>query len=293
MREQWGSQAGFILAAIGSAVGLGNIWRFAYVAGENGGGAFLVVYLVIVLTIGLPLVIAEISIGKRTGADGVTAFERLAPASPWRRVGWLGVAGSALILAYYSVIAGWALRYFFAAAGGTLWERPPGGFAESFHGFIGHPLEPLGWHVAMMVLSMAVVLAGVARGIERACLWLMPMLALIVPVDLGQQQDELVAAGSGDRVGVAQAGAEPHRHRLEQPVADHVDEPVVDVLEVVEVQHEQGAARPVVGDPALVLAQCLLEGAAVQQPGERIVVGEVVQLGGRLAAVGDVEGLHQ
>ena len=180
MREQWGSQTGFILAAIGSAVGLGNIWRFAYVAGENGGGAFLLVYLVIVLTLGLPLVVAEIAIGKRSRVDGVTAFERLAPASPWRRVGWLGVAGSALILAYYSVIAGWALRYFSAAASGTLWDRPPGGFAASFRAFIAHPLEPLGWHVGMMAISMAIVVAGVARGIERSCLWLMPMLAFIV-----------------------------------------------------------------------------------------------------------------
>ncbi|WP_027285650.1 sodium-dependent transporter [Rubritepida flocculans] len=180
MREQWGSQAGFILAAVGSAVGLGNIWRFAYAAGENGGGAFLLVYLFVVLTLGVPLVVAEIAIGKHGRADGVTAFERLAPDSAWRRVGWLGVAGSALILAYYSVIAGWALRYFFAAARGTLWDRPPGGFAEGFSAFIAHPIEPLGWHAAMMALSMAVVVAGVARGIERACLWLMPMLALIV-----------------------------------------------------------------------------------------------------------------
>ena len=114
-REEFTGRWAFILAAIGSAVGLGNIWRFPYVAYENGGGAFLLVYLVIVLTLGLPLVVAEIAIGKRSRADGVTAFERLAPASPWRRVGWLGVAGSALILAYYSVIAGWALRYFSAA----------------------------------------------------------------------------------------------------------------------------------------------------------------------------------
>jgi len=180
MREQWGSSAGFILAGIGSAVGLGNIWRFAYVAGENGGGAFLLVYLLLVAALGVPLVVAELAIGKRGGADAATAFETLAPRSAWRRLGWLGVVGAALILAYYAVIAGWALRFFVLAAGGALWEGPADGFAADFRVFIADPLAPAFWQGAMMAAAMLVVAGGVARGIERANLWLMPLLALIV-----------------------------------------------------------------------------------------------------------------
>jgi NSS family neurotransmitter:Na+ symporter len=182
MREQWGSRRGLILAAIGAAVGLGNIWRFAYVAGENGGGAFLLVYLALVLALGVPLVIAELAIGKRGAADAVSAFRVLAPGSAWRHAGWIGVAGAALILSYYAVIAGWALRYFAVAASGALWDAAAGGFAGGFRRFIAHPWAPAGWQAAMMLAAMLVVAGGVARGIERVNLWLMPLLAAIVVV---------------------------------------------------------------------------------------------------------------
>ncbi|WP_198375957.1 sodium-dependent transporter [Neoroseomonas rubea] len=180
MREQWGSRSGLILAAIGAAVGLGNIWRFAYVAGENGGGAFLLAYLLIVLALGVPLVIAELAIGKRGAADAVTAFQVLAPQSVWRHAGWFGVVGAGLILSYYAVIAGWALRYFAVAATGALWDSAAGGFGDSFRQFIAHPLAPLGWQFVMMLAAMLVVAGGVGRGIERVNLWLMPLLAVIV-----------------------------------------------------------------------------------------------------------------
>jgi NSS family neurotransmitter:Na+ symporter len=169
-----------MLAGIGSAVGLGNIWRFAYVAGENGGGGFLLVYLAIVGALGVPLVVAEFAIGKRGGADAATAFEALAPGSAWRRVGWIGVVGATLILSYYAVIAGWALRYFALATTGALWEVPAGGHAANFRAFIAAPLAPALWQAAMMSAAMLVVAGGVARGIERANRWLMPLLALIV-----------------------------------------------------------------------------------------------------------------
>lgn len=180
MREQWGSGSGLILAAVGSAVGLGNIWRFAYVAGESGGGAFLLVYLLIVLALGVPLVMAELAIGKRAGADAVTAFEVLAPHSVWRHAGWLGVVGAGLILSYYSAIAGWALRYFVVATSGDLWDAAAGGFGGSYRLFIAHPWAPLAWQLAMMLAAMLVVAGGVGRGIERLNLWLMPVLAVIV-----------------------------------------------------------------------------------------------------------------
>jgi NSS family neurotransmitter:Na+ symporter len=180
MHGQWGTRAGFTLASIGAAVGLGNIWRFAYVAGENGGGAFLVVYIVLVAAIGIPLVVAELAVGKRGAADAATAFEMLAPHSIWRHAGWLGVAAAALILSYYSVIAGWALRYFVASLTGALWAGASEGFGGYFSRFIANASEPIYWQLAMMLASMLVVAGGIGRGIERVNLVLMPVLAAIV-----------------------------------------------------------------------------------------------------------------
>lgn len=182
MREQWGSRAGFILATIGAAVGLGNIWRFAYVAGENGGAVFLFIYLVFVLLIGLPLVIAELALGRRGQGDAVAAFEAGGRDSVWRHAGWIGVIGAGLILSYYSVIAGWALKYFIGAATGALWQSASGGYGSYFDGFISSAAEPIVWQASMLLAAAIVVAAGVNRGIERINLWLMPLLALIVIV---------------------------------------------------------------------------------------------------------------
>ena len=180
MREQWGSRAGFLLATIGAAVGLGNVWRFAYVAGENGGAVFLAAYLVFVALIGLPLVIAELSVGRRAGGDTVTAFETLAPGSLWRYTGWIGLAGSLLILSYYAVIAGWALRYFVGALTGRLWIEAGAGYGAYFQGFIANGAEPVMWQALMLMATAAVVAGGVRAGIERVNRWLMPVLALII-----------------------------------------------------------------------------------------------------------------
>lgn len=179
-REQWASQTGFILATIGSAVGLGNIWRFAYVAGENGGAVFLLVYVVFVAAIGVPLVIAELTLGRRSAADAVSAFEAGQPGSLWRFAGWLPVAGCVYILSYYTVIAGWAVKYLLGATTGGLWEEAEAGYGAYFEGFIAEPFEPIAWQAVMLVIAVAVVSAGVAKGIERLNLWLMPLLALIV-----------------------------------------------------------------------------------------------------------------
>ncbi|MEQ9122209.1 MAG: sodium-dependent transporter, partial [Alphaproteobacteria bacterium] len=138
-REQWNSRAGFVLAAIGAAVGLGNIWRFSYVAGENGGGAFLVVYVFCAVLIGAPIVVAELAMGRAGRGDAVAAFEAFASRrSIWRRMGWIGVAGSTLILSYYSVIAGWALKYFVGGATGVLWATASDGYGAYFSDFISH-----------------------------------------------------------------------------------------------------------------------------------------------------------
>jgi neurotransmitter:Na+ symporter, NSS family len=180
MREQWGSRTGFILATIGAAVGLGNIWRFAYIAGENGGAVFLFVYLVFVLLIGLPLVIAELAIGRRGQGDAVAAFEADARGGIWRYAGWIAVVGTILILSYYSVIAGWALKYFVGAATGGLWQSAAVEFGAYFDEFISGTGEPVFWQSTMLMAAAVVVAAGIRGGIERINLWLMPFLALIV-----------------------------------------------------------------------------------------------------------------
>jgi NSS family neurotransmitter:Na+ symporter len=199
-REQWGSQTGFVLATIGSAVGLGNIWRFAYVAGENGGAVFLVVYLVFVLLIGLPLVVAEIAIGRRGGGDAVAAFS--SPDAPrggrWRFAGWLAVIGAAIILSYYSVIAGWALGYAFGATGGSLWTIAEAGFGGYFRWFIADAVEPVLWQLAMLAAAAIVVAGGVKAGIERLNLWLMPALAAVV-IGLAAYAVSLPGSGAGVR----------------------------------------------------------------------------------------------
>lgn len=195
-REQWTSGAGFVLATIGAAVGLGNIWRFSYVAGENGGGAFLLVYAICVVLIGAPIVIAELALGRSGGGDAVTAFETPAGPALWRRAGWIGVAGSVAILSYYSVIAGWALKYFVGGATGALWTTAAAGYGAYFTDFISQVGEPLAWQLAMIGIAMFVVAGGVQGGIEAANKILMPLLALFV-VGLAAYAATLPGAGAG------------------------------------------------------------------------------------------------
>lgn len=194
--EQWGSRTGFILATVGSAVGVGNIWRFSYVAGENGGAAFLLVYLACVVLIGLPLVIAELAIGRRAQGDAIHAFAYGGGTGPWRLAGWVSVVGSVLILSFYAVIAGWALKYFVGAATGALWGTVEGGYGTYFQRFIANLGEPIVWAAAMLALTMFVVANGVRRGIEAINRILMPLLAAIV-VALALYALTLDGAGGG------------------------------------------------------------------------------------------------
>jgi NSS family neurotransmitter:Na+ symporter len=196
-REQWTSRLSFILASTGAAVGIGNIWRFSYVAGQNGGGAFLIVYISCVLIIGLPLLIAELALGRRGQGDAVVAFAAVAPRSPWVIAGGLGVLAASLILAYYAVIAGWFLKYLAGALLGTLWHTAGEGYDVFFARFITHPIEPIVWQLVTMATTVVIVAAGVRRGIERANRVLMPMLALVV---LGLAVHSLSLPGAADGV---------------------------------------------------------------------------------------------
>jgi NSS family neurotransmitter:Na+ symporter len=177
-REQWGSKIGFILAAAGSTVGLGNIWRFSYVAGNEGGAAFVLIYLGVIFFFGYPLLCTEIAIGRTTQKNPVGAFKALAPNSPWWLVGALSVLTSFFILSYYSVIAGWSLSYTFKALLGAF--TPGADFAGLFVGHISQIWEPIIWHAVFMLITLTIIGAGVVNGIQRVSKVLMPLLFILL-----------------------------------------------------------------------------------------------------------------
>lgn len=171
-RGQWSSRMGFILAAAGSAIGLGNIWRFPYVAGENGGGAFVLLYIVFVLLIGLPYMFAELALGRSTQRNPVGAIDAIKPGSAWKLAGLLGVITGVGILSFYGVIAGWTIGYIYKMISGNT-----GGFAE----FIADPVKVILLYALFLGITTVIVYGGVASGIERWSKILMPFLfALLV-----------------------------------------------------------------------------------------------------------------
>ncbi|WP_417821240.1 sodium-dependent transporter [Terasakiella sp.] len=183
-REQWGSRLGFVLAAAGSAVGLGNIWKFPYMTGQNGGGAFLIIYLALVFTIGLSVMLAEFAVGRAAQRNPIGAFAVL-KGKLWPVVGFLAVLAAFLILSFYSVVAGWTIAYIVKMASGAL----VGGADElgaAFGSFISDPVQPIIYHALFMGLTIAVVLGGVHDGIERACKVLMPLLFILLLVLIGR-----------------------------------------------------------------------------------------------------------
>jgi len=189
-REAFGSRAGFILAAAGSAVGLGNMWRFPYQASEGGGAAFVLLYVVLTLILGIPLMLAEFGIGRRAQLAPVGALRKLAGRA-WVPVGYMFVLAGLLILSYYSVIAGWTVRYGIEAA--FLGFAPSS--ADHF-GVVASGGDAVAFHVAFMALTILIVVGGVKGGIERASLLLMPMLFVIV-AGLALWAATLDGAGAG------------------------------------------------------------------------------------------------
>lgn len=176
-RESWASRLGFILAAAGSAVGLGNIWRFPYIVGRNGGALFILIYLIIVVLIGYPLMVTETAIGRSSKRNPVGAFKALAPNSMWWLAGALGVITGFVILSYYSVVGGWTLSYIFRAAAGGF-----EGVAhdELFFDHVGQTWAPLIWHIVFMALTIGIIAAGVVKGIQRWVQILWPVMGLLI-----------------------------------------------------------------------------------------------------------------
>ena len=173
-RDTWGSKAAFILAAAGSAVGLGNIWGFPTTAANNGGAAFLLVYLVCVVVIGAPVMLAELTIGRASQRNPVGAFRALAKTRAWVFVGGLGVVTGVVILSFYSVIAGWTLAYIIKTATGTFVQGADTG--AIFSDLAASPTQSIAYHGVFMLLTVLVVLGGVRGGIERWTKVLMPAL---------------------------------------------------------------------------------------------------------------------
>ena len=144
-RANFGSKLGVILASAGSAVGLGNIWRFPFETGNHGGAAFILIYLVCVLILGIPIMIAEFLIGRRSRANTAGAYQKLAPGTQWRWVGRMGVLAGFLILGYYSVVAGWTLEFIGEAATNSFAGKSAAEFIASFNGFVSNPWRPVIW----------------------------------------------------------------------------------------------------------------------------------------------------
>jgi NSS family neurotransmitter:Na+ symporter len=180
-RGRWSSRAAFVLAAAGSAVGLGSIWKFPYITGMNGGGWFVLVYLACIALVALPIMIAEILIGRSAQRATVGAFAALAGRrEPWTLVGWLGLAAAFLILSYYFVVSGWTLHYAWLAVSGGLVADGVTGYSRLFAQVHASPAINLGWFAVFVAITAAVVAAGVQRGIERCNRALVPVLLLVM-----------------------------------------------------------------------------------------------------------------
>ncbi len=186
---EWSSRLAFILAATGSAVGLGNIWRFPYITGEGGGGAFVLVYLFCVLIIGVPIMMAEIMLGRRGRQSPLNTMRTLAEeegrSRAWQGLGWMGMVAGFLILSFYSVVAGWTLAYVFRTGAGTFTGATADGVKAIFTGFVADPERLLAWHTIFMVMTIVVVSRGVKSGLEKAVRFLMPTLFVLLVVMVG------------------------------------------------------------------------------------------------------------
>ena len=181
-RVNFGSKIGAILAAAGSAVGLGNIWRFPYEAGNHGGAAFILIYLACVLLMGMPIMIAEFTVGRRAKASTGKAYSILAPGTQWKWLGFLGVLAGLLILGYYSVVAGWTLEYTLTAVTNGFEGKGPEYFVEAFQSFSQDPIRPVVWLLVFLLLTHYIVVKGVKDGIEKSSKIFMPVLFILIIV---------------------------------------------------------------------------------------------------------------
>ena len=194
-RVNFGSKLGMILATAGSAVGLGNVWRFPYMTGQNGGAAFILIYIACVLVLGIPCMMNEFIIGRHGAANTGRAYGEMGAAKAWRLVGCMSVLTGFIITSYYAVVSGWCMQYIFASAFGEL-NGNPQYITQYFQEFSSSPIRPVFWTVAILALTHFVIIHGVRSGIERASKMMMPTLfVLLVVVVIGSCM--LPGAGKG------------------------------------------------------------------------------------------------
>lgn len=197
-RDSFGSKFGVIAALAGSAVGLGNIWKFPYEAGNNGGGAFLIVYIFFIIAIGFPVMLSEFVLGRRSQKNAFGTFHTLAPGTKWYYFGLLSIISSAFILSFYGTVSGWTLEYVRLALSNAFKGQSAEDITDTFNNFISHPYKAVMWQVGFMFLSGAIVLAGIKKGIERYTKMMMPLLFVII-VALAVRACTLDGAGEGLR----------------------------------------------------------------------------------------------
>ena len=182
--QRWSSRWLFVLAAAGSAVGLGNIWKFPYIAGENGGGAFVLIYLVCIAAVGIQIMVSEVLLGRQGRSSPIHTMRKLAKAAGrsqrWSVLGWMGVLAGFLILSYYAVIAGWAVNYVWLSGSGAFEGASAQTVGQSFDDFLASPLELIAYQTAFMILTIWIVGRGVTKGLEAAIRWFMPLLFLLL-----------------------------------------------------------------------------------------------------------------
>ena len=182
--QRWSNRWLFVLAAAGSAVGLGNIWKFPYIAGENGGGAFVLIYLVCIAAVGIPIMVSEVLMGRQGRSSPIHTMRKLAKQSGrsnrWSILGWMGVLAGFLILSYYAVIAGWAVNYIWASGSGTFTGASAEAVGQSFNEFLASPMELIAYQTGFLALTIWIVGRGVTKGLEAAIRWFMPLLFVLL-----------------------------------------------------------------------------------------------------------------
>lgn len=178
-RASFGSKLGIILATAGSAVGLGNVWRFPYLAGENGGAAFMLIYLMCVIFMGVPCLVAEFVIGRHGASNAARAYGKIAKSNKWKWLGFMGVITGFIITGYYAVVAGWCLKYMFAAGMGQL-GGTTADITAYFNNFTSDALQPIYWTIAILLMTCWIVCGGVRGGIERMSKAMMPTLFVLL-----------------------------------------------------------------------------------------------------------------
>lgn len=180
-RANFGSKIGVILATAGSAVGLGNVWRFPYMTGQNGGAVFIMIYVACVFVLGIPCMMNEFIIGRNSASNTARAYRKLAGGTPWALIGYFGVLTGLIITGYYAVVSGWCFQYIYASAVGHL-KGDPQFFADYFTAFEQDPLRPVFWAVLFLLVTHFVIVRGVRNGIEKASKMLMPALFLLLVI---------------------------------------------------------------------------------------------------------------